>query len=62
MKTLTTLSAVKLVEGIKTKKFSCVEVINAYLAQIEYVNPKINALVQPINKELALKLAKDANF
>ena len=61
MNLLTAISASKLVNGIKAKKFSCVEVITEYLAQIKLVNPKINALVQQIDEGLALELAKKSD-
>src|SRR5262245_45093697 len=38
-------SAAALARGIRLKRYSCVEVLDAYLARIAQVNPKINALV-----------------
>lgn len=38
-------SASALARGIRLKRYSCVEVLDAYLARIAEVNPKINALV-----------------
>lgn len=55
------LSAVKLINGIKTKQFTCVSVMEAYLAQIKKVNPQINALVQSQSDAELLKLAKHAD-
>lgn len=51
------LSATQLAQLIKEKKVSCVEVIQAYLGRIEQVNPKLNALVQLTEPEIALKKA-----
>lgn len=55
------LSARKLVKLIKNKKISCVEVIQAYLDRIQQVNPKLNALVQLTDPEIALKKARLAD-
>jgi amidase len=60
MTILTELSASDLAAGIKAKKFSCQEVMQAYLAQITQVNPKINAIVQ-LNAEQALQQALAAD-
>ena len=40
------MSATKLAAQIKAKKVSAVEATKAYIARIEQVNPKINAVVQ----------------
>lgn len=55
------LSARKLTKLIKEKKISCVEVIQTYLARIQQVNPKLNALIQLIDPEIALKKAHIAD-
>lgn len=55
------LSARKLTKLIKEKKISCVEVIQAYLARIQQVNPKLNALIQLVDPEIALKKARIAD-
>jgi amidase len=39
------LDAVSLRDMIRSRKLSCVEVLNAYLDQIEALNPKVNAIV-----------------
>lgn len=39
------LDAIALSEAIHARKLSCVEVMNAYLDQIERLNPQVNALV-----------------
>ncbi len=46
MRELTFLSAVSLAEQIRKKKLSPVEVVEAHLARIEKLNPKLNAFVQ----------------
>lgn len=48
MSSLTELSAVNLVRGMKNKDFSCREVMQAYLEKIQMVNPIINAVVQQL--------------
>jgi amidase len=40
------MSATKLAQLIREKKLSSIEVVDAYIRQIERVNPKINAVVQ----------------
>ena len=42
---ITELDAVSLAEAIKSRKLSCLEVMDAYLAQVERFNPRVNALV-----------------
>ncbi len=59
MSDLTFLSASQIAEQIRIKKISPVEVVKAYLARIEKLNPKINAFVQ-IDHERALTQARDA--
>ena len=39
------MTAVELSKSIHTKEVSCVEVMNAYLDQIEKINPKVNAII-----------------
>jgi Asp-tRNA(Asn)/Glu-tRNA(Gln) amidotransferase A subunit family amidase len=46
MSELTFLSAVSMAEQIRQKKISPVELIDAHLAQIEKLNPRLNAFVQ----------------
>ena len=50
-------SAKKLARLIRTKKVSATEVMKAHIAQIEKVNPKVNAIVTFL-PEAALKEAK----
>ena len=45
MSELTTLSAKTLVQGIKNKTYSCSEVMQAYLCNIDQINTKFNAIV-----------------
>lgn len=45
MSELTALSATALVERIKNKMHSCVEIMQAYLNKIDQVNPALNAVV-----------------
>src|SRR2546425_316707 len=50
-------SARQLARLIRARKLSATEVVNAFIAQIERVNPKVNAIVT-FTPELALKRAK----
>src|SRR3954454_13679136 len=52
--------ALALAKLIKAKKVSATEVVKAFIAQIERVNPKVNAIVTFV-PELALKAAKKAD-
>ena len=58
------LDAVALSRAIKSKQLSCVEVINAYLAQIERLNPRVNAIVslEPRERLLEQANARDAQL
>ena len=51
----------ELAQAIRKRTVSCSEVINEYFAQIEKVNPKLNAVVQ-INKKMALHDAQIADL
>ncbi|WP_083748595.1 amidase [Pelomonas sp. KK5] len=55
---------VQLSQAIQSKQVSCVEVMNAYLAQIDRMNPKVNALVslQPRETLLAEAAERDAQL
>ena len=59
MNDLTFLSAVSMAEQIRKKKISPVELVEAHLAQIEKLNPKLNAFVQ-VDAERARRAARDA--
>jgi len=52
--------ASQLARLIKARKLSATEVVKAFIAQIERVNPKVNAIVTFV-PELALKAAKKAD-
>jgi amidase len=51
------LDAVALSAAIKSKRVSCVEVMNAYLDHIDRVNPRVNAIVSLQNRDDLLKQA-----
>mgnify|MGYP001306563121 CR=1 FL=1 len=60
---ITHLSALELSMGIKTKQFSCVEVMQAYLSHIQTYNPVYNAIISMADDQKLLdqaKLADDA--
>src|SRR6476660_4093264 len=59
MSELTFLSAVSMAEQIRQKKLSPVELIEAHLARIEGLNPKLNAFVQ-VDAEGARRQARVA--
>jgi amidase len=58
------LDAVALSRAIRSKQLSCVEVMNAYLAQIERLNPRVNAIVslQPRERLLEQASTRDAQL
>jgi amidase len=53
------LDAIALSRAIKAKQASCVEVMNAYLDQIERLNPRVNAIVSIQPREGLIEQAKD---
>src|SRR5580704_14433280 len=59
MNELTFLPAVSMAEQIRKKRISPVELVDAHLAQIERLNPKLNAFVQ-VDAERAQRAARDA--
>src|SRR3981081_3388415 len=59
MSDLTFLSAVCMAEQIRQKKLSPVELVDAHLARIEKLNPKLNAYVQ-VDAEGACRQARAA--
>jgi Asp-tRNA(Asn)/Glu-tRNA(Gln) amidotransferase A subunit family amidase len=59
MADITRLSAINLARKIRKKELSPVEVVDAYLARIEKVNPKVNAIVT-LTAEDARARAKQA--
>ena len=56
---LVSLNALELSRKIKTKQVSCVEVMQTYLAHIERINPKVNAIVSLQPAESLLQQAKE---
>ena len=61
MTDLTFISAVLMAERIRKKKISPVELVEAHLAQIERLNPKLNAFVH-VDAERARQAAQDAEI
>ncbi len=59
MSELTFLSASAMAERVRDKKISPVELLNMHLAQIDRLNPKLNAFVE-INANRARQAARDA--
>jgi amidase len=55
------MEATTLVELIRTKQLSCVEVLKAHLAQIRRVNPSVNAIVTLVDEERLLAEARAAD-
>lgn len=54
-------SAHHIVQGIKSKRFSAVEVMQEHLNRVNKVNPKLNAIVQQIPHHEAIEQAKKAD-
>ncbi|MFY3383815.1 amidase [Paracidovorax sp. MALMAid1276] len=52
-------SATALSQAIQTREVSCTEVLQAYLAQIDRLNPRVNALVAPVEREGLFALARE---
>jgi amidase len=50
-----------LVELVRTKKLSAVEVMKAHLDQIARINPKLNAIVTLVDEEQLLRAARSAD-
>jgi len=55
------MTATEMVRRIRAKQLSCREVMQAHLAQIERVNPTVNAIVTRIPSEQALARAEAAD-
>lgn len=53
------MSALELSAAIKSKAVSCRDVMSAYLAQIDRVNPKVNAIVSRVDSAELLKQADE---
>ncbi|AET94310.1 amidase (plasmid) [Burkholderia sp. YI23] len=56
---IVSLDAVALSQRIHAREISCVEVMNAYLAQIDRLNPTVNAIVAMQNRDAVLALANE---
>jgi amidase len=56
---LVELSACELADQIRSKRVSCVEVMEAYLRQIGRVNPKVNAIVSLQDRDSLMRQAKE---
>ena len=54
------MAAVELSQRIRSKEISCVDVMQAHIAQIDRVNPKVNAIVT-YHPDRALEGAKAAD-
>jgi Asp-tRNA(Asn)/Glu-tRNA(Gln) amidotransferase A subunit family amidase len=61
MSDLNFLSAVSMAKQVRDRKVSPVELVEAHLAQIEKLNPKLNAFVQ-VDAERARRLAQHAEL
>ena len=59
-KEIVNMTATDMVDLIKNRKISVSEVMDAHLAQIDFVNPKVNAIVT-LHAELGLEGAKLAD-
>jgi len=55
------MTATEMVQRIRARELSCREVMQAHLAQIEQVNPKVNAIVTQIPSEQVLATADTAD-
>jgi amidase len=56
---IVSLDAIALSQAIHARDVSCVEVMNAYLAQIDRMNPTVNAIVAMQNREALVALANE---
>ncbi|SEB05986.1 amidase [Variovorax sp. YR216] len=56
---ITGWSAIELSRAIQSRSVSCVEVMNAYLAQVDKLNPKVNAIVSQQPRDGLLEQAKE---
>ena len=58
-RSIVSLDAVSLSRTIQRREVSCVEVLEAYLAQIEQQNPAVNAIVAMPERDTVLALAQE---
>ncbi|MBB3178691.1 amidase [Variovorax sp. Sphag1AA] len=56
---ITSWSAIALSRAIQSRSVSCVEVMNAYLAQVDKFNPRVNAIVSLQARDGLLEQAKE---
>ncbi|CAL8478076.1 amidase [Caballeronia sp. S22] len=56
---IVSLDAIALSQAIQTREVSCVEVMNAYLAQIDRINPAVNAIVAMQDRTVLHTLATE---
>ena len=56
---IVTLDGTALADAIRTRQLSCVEVMNAYLGQIDRLNPHVNAIVALQDRDVLLRQARD---
>jgi amidase len=56
---LVNLSALELSDAIRSRSVSCKEVMQAYLAHIDSINPSVNAIVSRQDPERLLQLAEE---
>lgn len=54
---IVSLDAIALSQAIQTREVSCVEVLNAYLAHIDHINPAVNAIVAMQDRDVLHTLA-----
>lgn len=55
------LTAIELSKSIHAKEISCVEVMNAYLDQIEKINPQVNAIISLVDRDSLISQATKAD-
>jgi len=58
---ITSLDALALAAAVKSRQFSCVQVMDAFLDRIELLNPRVNAIVSLQPREL-LRKRRDAQL
>ncbi|KAK44998.1 amidase [Caballeronia jiangsuensis] len=56
---IVSLDAIALSQAIQTREISCVEVLNAYLAHIDRINPAVNAIVAMQDRAVLHTLATE---
>lgn len=54
-------SATRLIEAMKRKQLSAVEVMTTHLERLEKLNPVLNGLVQHFSREACLQKAREAD-